>query len=169
MDLPPLHPILVNFTAALVPASFVSDALGRLLRKQSLTSAGWWLLFYAAVITPFTALAGWLWLGQMEGMDMPQMSIHKWLGTGLAIVFVPLVYWRWRLHRDARQPGWKYLSVAAAVVAAVAVQGHLGGMMTFGAEQSVAASPSVQAQTSAAVHRHQGAELKWQDQIDLKD
>lgn len=52
MELPPLHPILVNFTAALVPASFVSDVLGRFLRRESLRSAAWWMLLYAAIITP---------------------------------------------------------------------------------------------------------------------
>jgi uncharacterized membrane protein len=31
-QMPPLHPILVNFTAALVPASLLSDVLGRLFR-----------------------------------------------------------------------------------------------------------------------------------------
>src|SRR5438045_2678361 len=36
LELPLLHPILVHFTAALVPASLVSDVLGRLLRRQSL-------------------------------------------------------------------------------------------------------------------------------------
>jgi hypothetical protein len=41
------------------------------------------MLFYAAVVSPFTALAGWLWLRQMGGMDVPEMAIHKWLGTAL--------------------------------------------------------------------------------------
>src|SRR5438552_9346103 len=33
---PPLHPILVNFTAALLPTSLLSDVLGRLLRRADL-------------------------------------------------------------------------------------------------------------------------------------
>lgn len=41
---PPLHPILVNTTAALLPASVLSDVLGVMLRKKSLKSAGWWTL-----------------------------------------------------------------------------------------------------------------------------
>src|SRR5437660_1526952 len=85
---PPLHPILVNFTAALLPASLLSDVLGRLLRKQSLAAAGWWMMLYAALITPFTALAGWMWLRQMSDMNMPPMTIHKWLGTALAVIFI---------------------------------------------------------------------------------
>jgi len=53
------HPILVNFTAALLPLSFLSDVLGRMLRRQSLHNAGWWLLLYAVLITPLTVAAGW--------------------------------------------------------------------------------------------------------------
>jgi uncharacterized membrane protein len=63
--LPPLHPILVNFTAALVPASVMSDLLGRVLGRPTLSATGWWTMFYAAAITPFTALAGWWWLRSM--------------------------------------------------------------------------------------------------------
>ena len=37
-----LHPILVNFTAALVPVSVGSDVLGWVFRKQSLRDTGWW-------------------------------------------------------------------------------------------------------------------------------
>lgn len=54
----PLHPILVNFTAALVPASLLSDVLGRVLKRDTLLHAGWWMLLYAAAVTPLTALAG---------------------------------------------------------------------------------------------------------------
>src|SRR4051812_9647620 len=53
-----LHPILVNFTAALVPVSVGSDILGRIFGKQTLRDTGWWTCCFAAVITPFTAIAG---------------------------------------------------------------------------------------------------------------
>ena len=80
MTLPPVHPILVNFTAALVPVSLASDVMGRLLRKPTLVAAGWWTLFYATLATPLTVLAGWYWLRQMSDMDHPEMAIHKWRG-----------------------------------------------------------------------------------------
>jgi uncharacterized membrane protein len=129
---PPIHPILVNFTAALVPASLVSDVLGRTLRNQSLISAAWWMLVYAAAITPLTALAGWLWLRQIGDMDHPQMAVHKWLGTALALGLLGLLSWRWRIHRRTESaPSWLYLTCTAVVVAALALQGHLGGTMSF--------------------------------------
>jgi uncharacterized membrane protein len=73
----PLHPILVNFTAALLPVSLLSDLLGRLLKRDTLLHAGWWTLLFAAAVTPLTALAGWLWLRDMPEMDHGEMALHK--------------------------------------------------------------------------------------------
>src|SRR5438477_6952316 len=166
---PPLHPILVNFTAALVPASIVSDVLGQLLRKQSLFVAGWWMLLYAALITPFTALAGWLWLRQMGGMDMPPMTIHKWLGTSLAVLFLGLLLWRWRIYRRADgTPEWTYLICATVVLAALTLQGHLGGKMTFSGGEDATATDHGNTMQSESTDQH-SEHLQWRDHIDLKE
>jgi uncharacterized membrane protein len=173
---PPLHPILVNFTAALVPASLLSDVLGRLLRKPSFTSAGWWTLLYAAAVTPLTALAGWLWLRQMPGMDGAPMSVHKWLGTALAVALIALVFWRWRIHRrPGAVPRWPYLACAAAVVIFLTVQGHLGGSMSFGDSGGGEATAPQHAEQSGPAHGNVPAHaadaggLQWKDHIELKD
>ena len=168
--MPPLHPILVNFTAALVPASLVSDVLGRVLRRQSLTSAGWWMLLYASVITPFTVVAGWLWLRQMEGMNMPGMAVHQWLGTALALVFIGLVFWRWRIHRRPDgMPSGLYLICTAIVVAALVVQGHLGGSMSFDSttqqEPELRKQPATSPASQNIQDKHQDGE--WRDHIDV--
>ena len=83
------------------------------------------------------------------------MVIHKWLGTALATIIVALAIWRWsirRRHAPERLtlterdtfrraapdrhagPGAAYLTVAVFFVLSLAVQGHLGGMMSFGEE-----------------------------------
>lgn len=64
-----LHPVLVNFTAALVPVSVFSDFAGRVIKNESLRNAAWWTLFYETVITPFTAITGWLfWMADDNGV-----------------------------------------------------------------------------------------------------
>ena len=132
MFIPPLHPILVHFTAALVPASLISDLAGRFLRRESLYHAAWWMLLYAAVITPLASIAGWLWFDAMNRPGDLAMRTHLYLGTALAIALLPLMLWRLRLHRRQAVPTGIYLFVTGVLVAAVAVQGHLGGMLTFG-------------------------------------
>src|SRR5215467_14682707 len=108
-----IHPILVNFTAALIPASLASDMLGKTLRKQSLTHAAWWMLVYAAAITPFTVLAGWYWKRSVEAMLPPgTITVHQWLGTSLAVLFLALAGWRFGIHRKNRAPTVSYFLLA---------------------------------------------------------
>jgi uncharacterized membrane protein len=128
-----IHPILVNFTAALVPASFFCDLLGRVRRSKSLTSAGWWMLLFAACITPFTGLAGLTWKRSVADMVPPEMlRTHQWLGITMAVVLLVLALWRGGFVRREQAPSVAYLAVAFIAVVALAYQGSLGGAMLFG-------------------------------------
>ena len=125
-----LHPILVNFTEALVPVSLASDLIGRMFKHEPLRHTGWWTLFFATLITPLTAITGWLfWMGDDNGVT--GMTIHKWLGSGLALLLFGLCAWRWKLHQRQRWPGVAYFIVGAIFVAALTYQGHLGGEQVF--------------------------------------
>src|SRR5664280_2136857 len=125
-----LQPILVNFTAALVPVSVATDAAARFFKNESLRHTAWWTLFYATVITPFTAIADWLfWMSDDNGVT--GMTIHKWLGTGLAVLLFGLFAWRLKLHRQHQWATIPYLVVGGIFVVALAVQGHLGGVQVF--------------------------------------
>jgi uncharacterized membrane protein len=130
VDVVKLHPILVNFTAALVPVSLGSEVLGRLLRRETLRTTACWTLLYAAIITPFTAAAGWLFWAPDDNGDLG-MTIHKWLGTGLAVVLVGLIAWRGSIWKRSGWPAVAYLLVALAVVIALVYQGYLGGTKVF--------------------------------------
>jgi uncharacterized membrane protein len=138
LPLPPfswenIHPILVNFTAALIPVSVFSDVVGRFFRRASLSHAAWWTLLFAAAITPGTALAGWFWKRAIGPALPPDViAIHQWLGISLAVAFIALALWRGLLHRRGESPGLSYLLLATLVMAALLYQGHLGGSMTFG-------------------------------------
>jgi plastocyanin/uncharacterized membrane protein len=128
-----LHPILVNFTAALLPLAFLSDLLGRIFRQQALHAAGLWMMVYEAAITPLTVIAGWWWKNT-EASQLPAklITVHQWLGTAAALLFVVLAVWRWSFHRRAIPPNWAYLVFAGLAVLALVYQGSLGGRMVFG-------------------------------------
>jgi len=128
-----LHPILVNFTAALVPASVGSDLLGRIARRTSLTHAAWWMLLYAAIVTPMTATAGWFWKQQIEaGLPSEIISLHQWIGISQAVAFIGLAIWRGAIHLRDEKPRALYFLLAFATVAALIYEGNLGGSMVFG-------------------------------------
>src|SRR6476469_114304 len=127
-----LHPILVHFTAALVPVSFTADVLAKAVRRRSLGDAAWWTLLVAAVVTPLTAATGW-WLrlsvGRSQTEPDPVMTVHQWLGTFLVLPFVALCVWRGMIQRKDASPGWRYLLCGTLIVLLTAYQGHLGGAL----------------------------------------
>lgn len=128
-----IHPILVNFTAALVPVSLASDVLGRAFKKQSLNHAAWWSLLYAACITPFTALAGLMWKRSLgDALPAAQINLHMRLGIGLAVALLVMALWRWSIERKSGIPGAAYLIFSFLAVAALMYQGSLGGELVFG-------------------------------------
>ena len=91
------------------------------------------MVLYAAVITPLTAAAGWWWKITL-GSDLPAklITVHQWLGTATAGLFVMLAIWRWRIHTRDAAPNFAYLTFMLIVVLAVVYQGSLGGRMVFG-------------------------------------
>lgn len=139
LPLPPfswhdLHPILVNFTAALVPASIASDFLGKFVCRDSLPRAAWWMLLYAALVTPLTVLFGWLWKMSLElsATENETIFVHQWLGTSLAVGFILLAAWRGTLYVRGKSPSLSYFLPASVVMLLLMYQGHLGGSMVFG-------------------------------------
>jgi uncharacterized membrane protein len=128
-----IHPILVNFTAALLPLALLSDLLGRLLRRQALHATGLWMMVYEAIITPLTVIAGWWWRNaHSDELPAKPIVVHQWLGTAAALLFIVLAAWRWSFHKREIEPSWLYLGLAFVSVLALVFQGSIGGTMVFG-------------------------------------
>ena len=128
-----LHPILVNFTAGLVPASIASDLIGRSTRKTTFYSAAWWMLCYAAAITPFTAIAGFIWKQSVEAVTPAEiLRFHERLGVILTALLAALTVWRGLLYRRSQTPGGTYFAAAFTLLLAFMYQGSVGGFMAFG-------------------------------------
>ena len=112
----------------------VCDLAGKYLKRESLTAAGWWTLFFGTVATPFTAAAGWLWMADLvsSGFHDRNLVTHEWLGITLVVGFLVTAAWRVKLFKAAAKPSSIYLVLAGAVVAIVLYQGYLGGKMMLG-------------------------------------
>jgi uncharacterized membrane protein len=128
-----IHPILVNFTAALVPSSLICDLAGKVSKRSSLAHAAWWMIAFAAMLTPLTATAGLLWKKEVEAVTSPTiLHLHMWLGIGITLALVALASWRGAIHARAQSPSALYFTAALLLLAALVYQGSLGGLMAFG-------------------------------------
>jgi uncharacterized membrane protein len=162
---PPVHPIFVHFTAALIPISFLFDALGWGLKKESLRAAGWWTLCLGALMVPLTVVSGWLWMDSMGGVDHWAMPWHKWIGVGLGIAIIPLAVWRGWRYWKGRGPGWGYVLPAVVVLFALTVQGDLGGAMSLGSGV-VFKTPATTISTPSDIAP--GGALQWKEYLEIK-
>jgi len=130
-----VHPVLVHFTTALLPVSLASDVAGKLTDRYSLTPAAWWMLFYGAIATPLTAIAGWMWasdIGTAGSAFGSLLTTHRWLGLGLFVAMTALAVWRGRTFGRSEKPGAPYLAFALLVCLLLFYQGFTGGKMTLG-------------------------------------
>jgi uncharacterized membrane protein len=174
-DFPPLHPIFVHFPVAMIPISFLCDVLARLTGRLSLSHAAWWSLLFATIVAPITAATGWFWSNQMGEMDHAEMKIHQWLGTVIPLLLIVLAAWRYRAHSRDATASLSYLIVAGFVLLAVTIQGHLGGMMSFGSSAQSSASVNTAPATQSSAHHHDLAATTtatandgWSDSIPVK-
>ncbi len=105
-----------------------------------------WVLGAAVLGTAASGVTGLLVRGQslteLRGSDYGIGGIHFWLGIGLAAILLAAV----ALHRFGRRAPVAIV-VAAVAVLAVAVQGYLGGRMTY--EHGVGVQALGQARQSA--------------------
>src|SRR6185312_12788331 len=95
--------------------------------------AGFWIMVYEAAITPLTVLAGWWWKNtEADQLPAKLITVHQWLGTAAALLFILLAIWRLQFHRRAISPTWTYLLFTFVAFMALVYQGSLGGAMVFG-------------------------------------
>jgi uncharacterized membrane protein len=132
-SLHPVHPILVNFTAALIPSSIGSDLTGKVSKRTSLSQPGWWMIAIAAIVTPLTAAAGLLWKKDVQAVTPPTLlHLHMWLGIGISVFLIILAIWRGVIPSRGQFAGTSYIIIASLLMGALAYQGSLGGLMAFG-------------------------------------
>lgn len=130
-----LHPLLVHFPIAWLVLLVAFEVLA--LRRAELDKLG--LPLVVLVVASFVpgVVTGLLRLGHFEeeGADLGPALAHRnamFTCLGLLLVAAGLRYWR----RAGLTSGWRYTYVALIAFAAlfVALGGHLGGELVYGAD-----------------------------------
>lgn len=124
------HPAVVHFPLALVPMAL---GLGVLARRRGGDGAAARLTVQVAAVGAVVAsLLGWL-LSVPAWWDADTvMALHRWVGTGVAVVLAILGFGVTRRPASMVKSGT--LATLALLTAALLVQGWLGGSLVHGVD-----------------------------------
>jgi uncharacterized membrane protein len=154
-----IHPSLVHFPLALVPAALLCDLAGRLAGSRALMTAGAKLMPIAAASGAAAAVAGLVAQGSVEFDDEAHavLATHRNLNLGLVLLTAALS----AVRRRSRRPGIAYLAAGLAGVAAMNYTAYLGGKLVYHHGVGVEKAGGVQASRSPEIRwSNAGAALR---------
>lgn len=111
----PVHPAIVHFPIALVVFSVAADFFGYLIDSKTLSAAGWWTLFGAAIGAVLAVAAGLFDMNRARMEHTVHERVHRHMRVGFTVLtaVAGLTFWRWRIFNEPRSGlGWGYLIVA---------------------------------------------------------
>jgi uncharacterized membrane protein len=125
-----LHPMLVHFPIAFIPAALFTAVVGR--KRAGFAKPVQFLVVTAGVTAPIAMLSGWLGGGFALGADDWVMQSHRWLGTGIGIGALALGVLA--LKRPEADRGAGMIVGLSILTAAILVQGWFGGALVHGVD-----------------------------------
>ncbi len=128
------HPAVVHFPIALFLVTAALEAAALLGRRAWLTDGTRVLVGLAALSALVAAALGWLAMGLPGPVEDLTHTLHRWIGTGIALA--GLMAW-WAKERSVRPSAGRaarglYGGVLAAITVAVLLNAYLGGALTHG-------------------------------------
>jgi uncharacterized membrane protein len=138
MRMQEIHPALVHFPIALLPATLAADALGRVTGNRTLLEAGRQGMRVAAGSVLISAVAGLMAQEEVRasGKAHDLLVTHRNLNAGLLGLTVGMSARRARRKR----PSLSYLLTGLAGLGAMTYSAYLGGKMVY--EHGVGVNPA---------------------------
>ena len=129
------HPAVVHFPIALFLITGVLEIAARPGRRAWLTDGTRVLVALAALSALVATGLGWLAMGLPGPVEDLTHTLHRWIGTAIALVGLAAWWAKERAVRPGAGPGKRrlYAGLLAAIVVAVLVNAYLGGALTHGA------------------------------------
>lgn len=131
-----LHPITVHFPNGILPAVLVFLGIAVYFNIAALETAAYYNLIFVLLMLPIVLLTGFIeWQKRYKGIKTA-IFIIKIICSLIVLALVNvLVFWR-LIDPDVVAEGSPtkliYLGIAAVMLGAVGLAGHLGGKLVFG-------------------------------------
>lgn len=166
-----LHPMLVHFPIAFLPAFLIIDLAGTWFKKTEWRVVASWLLYMGAISTVVTVISGFIAGNSVMHGD----NVHDIMETlelygivTLVLVFV-LSIWRWiggsRMRGGANV---LFLIVAAVLCAIMLLAADLGGLLVYKYGIGVESIPD-QIEIQEHEHHPHSQEESISEQMELKE
>jgi uncharacterized membrane protein len=129
-----LHPLLVHFPIALVIVAFAAEVLATARNSGRWRAVAVANIRLGAGVAVVAALAGWRLALASNGHTTSILEWHRWLGvmaTGATIAAALAASGAERRFLPAL---WIYRITLFVAASLVAVTGHVGGLMVWGAD-----------------------------------
>jgi uncharacterized membrane protein len=127
-----LHPLLIHFPIALVIVAVGAETAATASVDQRWRTVAMANVRAGAAFALVAAIAGWS-LAQTSGTETtPLLEWHRWLGTFATALTLAAAVATWR--RQAVADLWLFRIALFVAGALVAVTGHLGGVLVWGAD-----------------------------------
>jgi uncharacterized membrane protein len=127
-----LHTMVVHFPIAMIIGAFGVEVFGLARRSRDYQHVAYVMLIVGAIGAIVAAFLGWFAGGFYLTDRNAILMIHRWLGTGIAAVSLILVLMATASKRTPDRSRTLLLVLLGLAVAAISIQGFLGGTFMHG-------------------------------------
>jgi len=128
-----LHPLLIHFPIALVIAAALAESAAMVSANERWRTVAVGNVRAGAVFAVLATVLGW-WFAQAPEMEMsPLLEWHRWLGITTAALAIAAALATAAVHRRSALGMGIYRIALFAAGMLVAVTGHVGGLLVWGA------------------------------------
>ena len=128
-----LHPLLIHFPIALVIAATLAEAAAIVTADANWRTVAIGNVRAGSVFALVATIAGWRLAVALEMEVSPLLEWHRWLGTLAAGAAVAAALATAAVHRRSALATGMYRIALFAAGILVAVTGHVGGLLVWGA------------------------------------
>jgi uncharacterized membrane protein len=128
-----LHPLLIHFPIALVIAAALAEGAAIVTGNKAWRTVAVGNVRAGAIFAFFAIIAGWCLARGPDTETSPLLEWHRWLGTVAAGPTLAAAFATGDVGRRSPSGVWIYRIALFAAGILVAVTGHLGGLLVWGA------------------------------------
>src|SRR3954467_4173245 len=129
-----MHPLLIPFPVALLIAAAAAEAAAAVTRSARWHDAAVVNARAGAVFAALAVAAGWRLSLAPAMVGTPLLEWHKWTGAGCAALAAAAALAAWSGPGEPRARRRVYQAALLGAAVMVAIAGHLGGQMVWGAD-----------------------------------